>query len=329
MDILLDQEKKYFKANLHCHSTCSDGRATAEDIKREYMKRGYSIVAYTDHNRVVDHSDLDEEGFLTIPSVELPFLEGEWTITARSLHINFYAKDKSNLVTPFSDAEHDESCHEWLRDSVIYDGCYKRDYDIDAVNAVIREAHERGYLVSYNHPNWSLESAERYMGYEGFDFLEIHNTGATVSGHVGDERVFEDMLLGGKRIFCTATDDNHNIHGFEGARSDSFGGFVMINASRLEYGEIMSALERGDFYASNGGPAIYSLVRDGDTVEITTAEATRIVMRTGSRRCRAKASEDGKPLTRAKFKLDPGYRYFRIRVEDERGKCSFTQAYPI
>ena len=111
--------------------------------------------------------------------------------------------------------------------------------------------------------------------------------------------------------------------------TDSFGGFVMINAERLEYGEIMSALERGDFYASNGGPEIYSLVRDGDTVEITTSEAARIVMRTGSRRCRAKAAEDGKTLTRAKFKLDPGYRYFRIRVENEYGKCSFTQAYLI
>ena len=53
---LLPKEGKFYKANLHCHTTLSDGKLTPEQVKEEYMKRGYSIVArfpsaYRDRNR--------------------------------------------------------------------------------------------------------------------------------------------------------------------------------------------------------------------------------------------------------------------------------------
>ena len=46
--ILLDPAKNYFKANLHCHSTKSDGKMTVEELKEHYMADGYSIIAFTD-----------------------------------------------------------------------------------------------------------------------------------------------------------------------------------------------------------------------------------------------------------------------------------------
>ena len=61
-----------FKANLHCHSTVSDGRLTVEEIKAQYMKHGYSIVAFTDHDVLLDHSDLNEPGrFLALNGYEM------------------------------------------------------------------------------------------------------------------------------------------------------------------------------------------------------------------------------------------------------------------
>ena len=48
--ILLDPAKNYFKANLHCHTNISDGKLSPAEIKAHYMKNGYSIVAFTDHD---------------------------------------------------------------------------------------------------------------------------------------------------------------------------------------------------------------------------------------------------------------------------------------
>ena len=52
---LLPKEGKFYKANLHMHTTISDGRMTLEETKEEYQKRGYSIVAFTDHEVLLPH----------------------------------------------------------------------------------------------------------------------------------------------------------------------------------------------------------------------------------------------------------------------------------
>ena len=61
---LISPAKKQYKANLHSHSTMSDGRLTPQQLKDAYKARGYSILAITDHDYPVDHSDLSEKDFL-------------------------------------------------------------------------------------------------------------------------------------------------------------------------------------------------------------------------------------------------------------------------
>ena len=68
-DQILLPETGLYKANLHCHTTVSDGRLTPEEIKELYMSEGYSIVAYTDHREYVWHKELDDENFLALPSM--------------------------------------------------------------------------------------------------------------------------------------------------------------------------------------------------------------------------------------------------------------------
>ena len=52
---LLPETGRFFKANLHCHSNLSDGQLSPEEIKKIYMDKGYSIVAYTDHDILLPH----------------------------------------------------------------------------------------------------------------------------------------------------------------------------------------------------------------------------------------------------------------------------------
>ena len=47
---LLKKNGPWFKANLHCHTTLSDGNMTAAQVKDWYKSHGYSVVAVTDHS---------------------------------------------------------------------------------------------------------------------------------------------------------------------------------------------------------------------------------------------------------------------------------------
>ena len=140
-------------------------------------------------------------------------------------------------------------------------------------------------------------------------------------------------MKSGKRIFAIATDDNHNASGFEGMRTDSFGGWTMIAAEKLGYTEIMNALEAGDFYATTG-PEIYSITLDDSleesVIKVTCSPAKRAYLITqGRRNARDFPAEEGGELTEAKFKLYPQDTRFRIRIDDEYGNSAWSQIYDI
>jgi len=333
MKVLLDSSKPFYKANLHTHTDLSDGRYSVEETKAEYKKRGYSIVAFTDHEHLIDNSYLDEEDFLTITSCEVAIKEFPEQSTLKNFgmkvcHMNFYALDQHNTLTPCYSSIYDHYINDKNRDLIRHDGEYERVHSAQGINEMIRMANEQGFLVAYNHPSWSLETALDYLNYEGLFAIEIYNTGCVQAGHGDDERAFNDMLRVGKRLYCTAADDAHNLAGFGSPYNDAFGGWVCINAEKLEYSTIMEALKNGDFYASTG-PQIKSLTRDGNIVKIETSGCKKINLRTGGRRTKKVIANEGEEITSAEFELQESDVYFRIRIEDAFGKRAYTQPYPV
>ena len=69
---LLPKDGHFYKANLHSHTTVSDGTFTAAEMKKIYMEHGYSIIAYTDHEILADHSELSDAHFLPSPVMSSP-----------------------------------------------------------------------------------------------------------------------------------------------------------------------------------------------------------------------------------------------------------------
>ena len=328
MKILLDSNKPFYKANLHCHSTYSDGKCTPTQLKEEFKKRGYSIVAFTDHEHVIDHSYLNDEDFLTITSCEVAIKEFPEQSTYKNFdmrvcHLNLYALAPHNTVTPCYSSIYDHfRGNPEVPPLIHHNGEYKRTYSGEGINAIIHQAREQGFIVSYNHPTWSLETALDYLQYENLFAVEIYNHGcARNSTRVDDERVFDDMLRAGKSVYCTCADDNHSL-------VDAFGGWVQINAEKLEYATIMNALQKGDFYASTG-PKILSLVQNGLEIQVETSPCKSIGVTTRGRRAYGKSAQDGEMLTGARFTLLPEEKYFRIRIMDENGNYAYSQAYPI
>ena len=101
---LLPEGGNFYKANLHTHSIYSDGARTVEEIKRDYMAHGYSVVAFTDHDIMLDHSDLNEpEKFLALTSYEVetnPEPDGKPWNTMPTYHLNFYASRPDETCYP-------------------------------------------------------------------------------------------------------------------------------------------------------------------------------------------------------------------------------------
>ena len=178
---LLPESGNFYKANLHCHSTVSDGALSPEELKNLYKSRGYSIIAYTDHDVLVSHDDLNDENFLALHGYEMEVTEDK-PLDFRFLktcHMCLIALDKDNMTQVcwhrnkylFGNAVK-------YKDKVVFDDSkpdFERVYTPECINEMVKTAHEHGFFVTYNHPRWSLERYPDYMSYDGFDAMEILN----------------------------------------------------------------------------------------------------------------------------------------------------------
>ena len=323
---LLPENGQFYKANIHCHTKISDGGMTPEEVKAHYMAHGYSVIAYTDHDVMLDMSHLSEENFLALNGFEAEINEKgrPLGLTHKTCHICFIAKDPDNLTLPFYHrSKYMIGSGDWYRDQLQFDHSqpdFEREYTGECINEMIRRGKEAGFFVTYNHPVWSLESYPDYMRYEGMDAMEILNFGCWNGGMLEyNPRVYDDLLRGGRRIFPVAADDNHQT-------VDTCGGWIMIKADKLEYKTITDAMSRGDFYASSG-PEIHELTFENGYAHVKCSEAARIVCNYGMRKGRCVQDPKGGLVTEATFSVGTDSGYFRITVMDAHGHCADTRAY--
>lgn len=333
---LFPQEGQIYKANLHCHSTVSDGKLTPEEIKDLYKGMGYSVVAFTDHDVMISHVDLNDNEFLTLNGYEIEVCEDEngKYPNVKYFHACLLALEPDNFK---------QVC--WHREKYMIGNAanyrsqvqfdenepdYERHYTLECINDIIKKGRDNGYFVTYNHPTWNLEAYEQYIQYENLSAMEITNTICELDGFEGySGPMYDDMLRAGKRIYCIGTDDNHNKIGRENRNSkrwDSGGNWVMIKADKLDYRTITKALEKGNFYSSQG-PEIHELWVENGKVHIKTSAVERIALITGNRSALFEIAEDDNGICEACFDLHPDCKYFRIKITDYVGKFANTNAY--
>ena len=325
---LLPEKGSFYKANLHAHTNMSDGRDTPEDVKEIFKNKGYSIVAYTDHDVFVDRSHLCDDTFLALNGMEEE-INGrdfgcDW-LTMETCHINFIALSQDNLTVPcYHRTKYLYEKTEKYRATLQYDENepdFEREYTPGCISTMMKAGRDNGFFVTYNHPVWSQEGYEDYMGYNHMHAMEICNYGCVYHGYNDyNEKEYDDMLKGGKRIFCISTDDNHNIS------KDSFGGFTMIKADKLEYKTITDALVKGNFYASQG-PEIHDFWYEDGKVHINCSDAKRIVLSTGIRKVTCVTSETDEFVNSAEFEVSKDMKYIRVTVTDACGNHANTNAY--
>jgi len=301
MKYLFKTDKNLYKANLHSHTTVSDGIWTPEETKEMYKSQGYSVVAFTDHDVIVNHSYLNDESFLAINSCELAVNQNLDEIPwekQKTYHFNLYSKDPEiSLSPPLMEMDY---------------------YDINAINGYIKERTEEGFLVCYNHPYWSMQTYEDYSKLKGCFAMEIYNNGCEVTdGYYGyNPQVYDEMLRCGNKLYCFSADDNHCNEG-------AFGGYTMIGSNSLTYSDIMDSLVRGDFYSTQG-PEIYEISLQDDRLKIKCSDVCLIIVYTDSRYCHKIKGND---LNEAEFFLKGNEKYIRIMCRDKNHKDANSNAY--
>ncbi len=323
---------KFYKASLHTHSTVSDGKLSPVEVRDAYKEKGYSILALTDHSVIVEHPELNQEDFVMITGVEIDMDDRDdpnGIVRRRQKHLCLLSKTPQNNWLPYKDPEPKIT-------SVPYEqfmdyGSMSREYSTDNANEVIEACNNHGYLVTYNHPCWSLEHYPDYAPLEGLWAMEYRNSGSIVHGYdENNSRVYDDFLYQGKRLVPVFADDMHR-HTQPSGLSAFAQSWVMVGAKELTYESVMEALERGELYSSCG-PEIYSVSWDGQYIHVKCSPCTRIQVVTQTR---AVAIADAPELTEATLDMTKWLKksagckdaYLRLIVTDERGKYAVTRAY--
>ena len=297
-------------------------------MKEMYQNQGYAIVAFTDHDVLVPHPELADDDFLPLNGYEIEINDETRQYTdqlkVKTCHICLIALEPNNYKQVCFHRTKYLFCNAVnYADKIQFDENepdYERHYSHEGINDIIKKGRDNGFFVTYNHPAWSLENYNDYMGYNNMHAMEIFNSDSSAAGHCDyNEKEYDDMLRGGKRIFCIAVDDNHGL-------VSCFGGFTMIKAEKLNYKTVTTALLNGDFYASQG-PEINGLWFEDGKIHITCSDVRRIILNTDSRHVGIVRAEEGKTVNEATFKVHKNDIYVRITVEDEKGKRANTNAY--
>ena len=291
---------RFFRGNLHTHSTLSDGVLPLEEVCRRYKAEGYDFLAVTDHfigaygYPIADTEPYRDNRFTTILGAELhsgAMQNGElWHILAVGLPRDFKAPNAPGFL-PVADQETGPE--------------------------LARRARDAGAFVAVAHPQWSGMTLDDARSIDAAHAVEIYNHGCATGCDRADGFHVADLLLSeGRRLTLIATDDAHF------SEPDHFGGWVMVKAEANTPELLLEALKRGDFYSSQG-PEIrgVSLSASQATVQ-SSAAVTVIVQGHGS----GAVAVHGHSMTETTIPLQRFFNsaWIRITVIDAAGKRAWS-----
>jgi hypothetical protein len=243
----------FLKGQAHVHSSGSyDAKTPPDRVLAFYAGRGYDFVAITDHNRITVAPPPD--GLLLVPGVELTQNAATCTpAPPRGFRCLFHT---SGL---FVDPARDRGRGELIKLPFHPD----RTAAYSAQLAVVAEL---GGIAMVNHPHFHFAANADMivtLAEKGLRLLELSNAALDNQSPDGraaaerrNERLWDDVLSRGARVYGLATDDAHHFPGdgvtrvgnalYSGDR-----GYVMVRAQKSVQA-IREALLAGDFYATTG-----------------------------------------------------------------------------
>lgn len=292
---------RFWRGNLHTHSTQSDGALPPEQVVDAYKRAGYDFLALSDHFLgryewpITDTRAFRANNFTTLIGAELHAMGTEvgelWHILAVGLPLDFPPAGRGETGVELAE-----------------------------------RARAAGAFVAIAHPAWSQLAIGDGRALTAAHAVEIYNHASAVETDRGDGFYLLDQLCNeGRRLTAIATDDAH----FRNGDHDAFGGFVEVKSESLEPEELLAALRAGQFYASQG-PRLLDVEVRRDEVTVACSPVDAIALVTGTSRA---ISRIGRQLTGATLEVGSARRawsdpvaipWFRVVVIDGAGRRAWT-----
>ena len=285
---------RFWRGNLHTHSTLSDGALKPEDVVETYKQAGYDFLQVSDHFLgrfnwpIADTRKLRSKDFTTLIGAEVHALAtsaGEfWHIVATGLPLDF------------APPEPDETG-----------------------SMLAARARAAGAFVALAHPAWSQLTIEDGRSLAAAHAVEVYNHTCAIRTDRGDGFYLLDQLCNeDRRLMAVVGDDAH----FHNGDLDAFGAFVLVKSRSLDPEALLGALKAGEFYSSQG-PRIHDIELTRKVVRVQCSPVNTIAVVTGAS---AALSRVGLGLTDVTIEYEeakkwawrdlPPVKWFRIVVID-------------
>lgn len=320
---LISSDVAQHKAELHTHTTCSDGVYTPLESRELYKSRGYRVVAYTDHDVFVrHHTELTEKNFIALNAFELgiPSYSEDETDREKQVHLNFIAENPDIEKMPFYNPKYiyQGGARQFVG-KIPFDGELEdRRNTVEWLNYAIKKGNEQGFLVIYNHPIWSLSEPQEYLPLNGLLGMEVWNTsGLYTSPENG--AAWREMIIHGKDIKCIAANDFHTNKDFDCMLAATY-----ICTNDFSYKGIIDALKAGNFYSSTG-PEIKELSVHNGKLHIKCSPVKVIRVFGIKSSVSSAVAEFGEFITEAEFPVKPYMNnMFYVHMEGKHNTQAWT-----
>ncbi len=202
----------WYKGQLHCQSTASDGRLSPSQVVARYANMGYNFIALTDHDTVTKIKG----GSILVLGQE----SGKGSVESGSGHMTHMCGLDVSYAPSISMSEQER---------------------IDSITS-------QGGVVILNHPtapfySYGMDSLLTLKNYTG---LEVYN--ALFNSMIGgaSTSAWDKVLSTGKMVWGIAADDAHSPEEFGKAWVE-----VRI-AGGITTANVLNAIKHGSFYSTQG-----------------------------------------------------------------------------
>lgn len=298
----------WLKGNVHSHTTQTDGLCPPDQQIRDYAAKGYDFFSITDHNMVVNSKAFaGDTDILLIPGWERDVRHH--VKNTKCIHVVGLFPSEEGLFSADPDFQPRK----------------ERKYEVCEISnqQLVDEMAAEGQFTVLAHPHWSRMSPQEVLELQGFHAIEVFNTGCERLMHAGRADLYWDLLLeSGRNVLGIACDDTHG----KTARSDRFGGWIVVRALERTVPSVLEAMQKGKYYLSQG-PEIQDWGREEHVIYFRCSPCKEIHVTTYPTRGCSYYAEEDQMLTEIAYSLKGGEKYIRIECIDESGNTTWTNPY--
>jgi len=289
--------RKWFKGNLHMHTTESDGKLTPADAAALYAENGYDFIARTDHWKVGPADEFD--CLLCLTGCEYHIGSHPSAGIFHIVGVGMETDPQMRRDTPDNPLTGQE---------------------------IVDTIHRFGGIAVIAHPAWSLNTPEQILSIHKdtpFDMTEIYNSTSDMPRNCRPySGLITDMLAAsGVYLPLGAADDSHLYAPWDRCRS-----FIRVRAEECTREAILEAIRAGRFYASQG-PHLEVRLEEGKV--IVDCDPVEEIVYCSDAVWTNHRSDVGSGLTHGEYVPAAMDTCVRVEVKDKDGNYGWSQYIPI